>query len=145
MRHHGGNRLNGADILDAALVIGVFKSANGAKCNSLGQRPRIATSEFGEALKARNLSPPVYGSDVRDCHDPEAGAVVTVVDRAGNRVGKPFYSDGALARPGPQEVFRAFSARRDWGTPSWGAAPGCYISRLWRFQTGHHAKLARAE
>src|SRR6266403_5879834 len=29
-------------------------SAKGAKCNSLGQRPRLGLMSFGEALKARN-------------------------------------------------------------------------------------------
>jgi hypothetical protein len=34
----------------------------------------------------------------------------------------------------PLVSFRAFSARRFAGYASWGAAPGYYISRLWRFQ-----------
>ena len=35
----------------------------------------------------------VYSSDVRDAHDAEAGAIVSVVDEARNFVGQAFYSD----------------------------------------------------
>jgi len=37
----------------------------------------------------------VYRSDVRESADAEAGAIVTVVDEAGNSVGQAFYSDAS--------------------------------------------------
>src|SRR6267142_417562 len=37
----------------------------------------------------------VYRSDVRDSPDAEAGAIVTVLDEAGNSVGQAFYSDAS--------------------------------------------------
>jgi hypothetical protein len=40
-----------------------------------------------------------------------------------------------LRKTNPLVSFRAFSARCFAGYASWGAAPGYYISRLWRFQT----------
>ncbi len=47
-------------------------SANGAKCKSLGQRPRLRVVENAlEALKKRNMSP-FQGEDVVALRDPAA-------------------------------------------------------------------------
>jgi hypothetical protein len=73
-------------------------SANGAKCESLGRRPRWDELKIFLALQARNVAGPFI--------------VTTIFELA--------------------QVFRAFSAFRNSRTFNWGAAPGCYISRLWR-------------